>query len=376
MAFVAVAAAGKRELVLRRDSLGEEEAEAVESGRDESLYTIVTLNHLQVSGFAGLKTLSPKVSQLGGLLQLILTHNGLQSLPDEIDALSKLKLLDVSQNQLKGLPQSLYCLSSLQTLLLGSNCLTDACFPTLPETDGLFPSLHHVDLTHNKLTELPSFVYSSGNISELLASDNDIALLQPSLGALSNLKQLEMKRNKLTLLPYEITSCAKLKSIGFEDNPMHDRRLMKLIAQHGERKPKAVLDYIASHAPKPKAVGGRKKGGKKKAGHDQEASRSVQQEDSDSDVEFVDTKPDVLVVRPAQFVEVYAQAEARQVRPYLVCAVLRGVDLARGEAYKEFIALQVWVPFSLPFICPFTLLVIPCRASFMTLCVRGGVWPP
>lgn len=342
MAFAEAATSGKRELVVRGESLGKKVAADLESGRDESLYAVTTLNHLQLSGLAGLRTLSPKVGQLGGLLQLILTHNGLQSLPEETGGLNKLKLLDVSHNQLSELPSSLYGLVSLQTLVLGHNCLADATFPPLQGSEVVFPNLHHVDLTHNQLTQLPAFVYRAQNISQLFASDNSIAALQPEIGELGSLKQLEMKRNKLTSLPHQLASCSKLKSLGLENNPIEDRRLLKLIAQHGAQKPRTVLDYITAHAPKPsKAAEKKKKGKGRKKKASEESSPQLEAESEEEDVEFVDIKPVVQVVRPLQCVEVVATAAARRVRPYLVCAVVRGLDLARGEAFKQFIALQV-----------------------------------
>ena len=310
----------------------------MESGQDESLYSVTTLNHLQLSGFSGLTSLSPRVGHLGDLLQLILAGNGLALLPPEFGQLSKLKLLDVSHNQLTELPRSLYSLPALQTLLLAHNHLTDTSFPALPE-GGLLPSLHHVDFTDNHLTELPPFVYSCHGLLELRASDNSIAVLEAGIGSLVGLRQLQLQRNKLIMLPSELVNCNKLKSTALEDNPLEDRRLMKLIVQHGAHKPKAVLDYIASHAPLKKARAGEKKHAKKKKAGP--VAPPTLEEGSDSEVEFSDSRPVIQVVRPAHCVEVYASAEARRVRPYLVCAVVRGLDLTREDAFKQFIALQV-----------------------------------
>lgn len=339
--FSSAVAAGKRELVVKKDSLSASQAAAIESGEDGSIYSVETLNHLELSGFTAL-VLHPRISRLGALLQLILPHNGLKTLPAEIGSLDKLKLLDVSHNQIKELPPSLYSLCSLQTLLLGYNSLTDVSFPDLTG-DTPLPHLQHINLVHNQLTQLPAVVYAVHSIMELLASDNSITSLQPDVGKLVALKQLELKRNKITALPYELMACSKLRSICLEENPLVDRRLLKLVVQQGPTKPRVVLEYITSHAPKPTKATGKKGRGKKS--QPQTTSREVKEEDeedSDQDVvEFSDVKPVVRVVRPAEYVEVRVAADARKVRPYLVCAVLRGVDLGRGEAFREFIALQV-----------------------------------
>ena len=339
--FSSAVATGKRELVVKKDSLSASQAAAIESGEDGSIYSVETLNHLELSGFTAL-VLHPRISRLGALLQLILPHNGLKTLPAEIGSLDKLKLLDVSHNQIGELPLSLYSLRSLQTLLLGYNSLTDVSFPDLTG-DTPLPHLQHINLVHNQLTQLPAVVYAVHSIMELLASDNSILSLQPDIGKLTALKQLELKRNKITALPYELTACSKLRSICLEENPLVDRRLLKLVVQQGPTKPRVVLEYITSHAPKPAKATGKKGRGKK--GQPQSTPREVKEEDeedSDQDVvEFSDVKPVVRVVRPAEYVEVRVAADARRVRPYLVCAVLRGVDLGRGEAFREFIALQV-----------------------------------
>ena len=339
--FSSAVAAGKRELVVKRESLPASQAAAIESGEDDSIYRVETLNHLELSGFTAL-VLHPKISRLGAMLQLILPHNGLRTLPAEIGSLDKLKLLDVSHNQITELPSSLYSLHSLQTLLLGYNALTDVSFPDLTG-DTPLPHLQHINLVHNQLTQLPTAVYAAHSIMELLASDNTITSLQPDIGKLLGLKQLELKRNKITVLPYELTACSKLRSICLEDNPLVDRRLLKLVVQQGTTKPRVVLEYITSHAPKPAKTTGKKGKGKKCLPQSTpQEEKKEEGEDSDQDVvEFSDVKPVVKVVRPSEYVEVRVTADARRVRPYLVCAVLRGVDLGRGEAFREFIALQV-----------------------------------
>lgn len=337
--FSSAAASSKRELVIKSENRSLA-ASAVESDDYARLFTVTSLNHLQVSGFSGLTSFSPLLGQLEGLFQLIITQNSLTTVPSEMASLSKLKHLDLSQNRISSLPLALYSLHSLHTLIISHNALTDEAFP--PASDGVniaavFPNLHHVDLLHNELTRLPEFVYATVQIQELIASDNAIVSLEPNIGALSGLKHIDMKRNKLTSLPHELASCSKVRVMGFEDNPISDRRLLKLVAQHGASKPKAVLDYIASHAPKASAStakGAKGKGATKSAG----ASHSNEEDD---EFVFATSKLGIRILRPAVHVEVEAVPEARRVRPYLVCTIVRGVDLSEEVAYKEFITLQV-----------------------------------
>ena len=52
-------------------------------------------------------------------------------------------------------------------------------------------------------------------------------------------------------LPNELSKC-KIKSLSFESNPIKDRKLKKLIEQHGATKPKSVLDYLKTNVPENK----------------------------------------------------------------------------------------------------------------------------
>ena len=337
--FTSAAKTGKCELVIKKES-SSEESSAIESGEYADLFKVITLNHLQITGFSSLTSLPPDIGRLDGLLQLILTQNDLTTLPNEIASLSKLKHLDISQNKISSVPASLYNLHSLQTLIASHNALTDDSFTADKALSSALPNLHHVDLLDNKLTKLPDFVYSTHPIQELIASDNAIETIEPGIGLLTGLKHIDLKRNKLTSLPYELSTCSKLRVMKFEDNPLSDRRLLKLVAQHGASKPKAVLDYLASHTPKAEGQASKGKKGKSKT----KSPRVSEMLDADDDdVEFVSDKTRIQIVRPSQYVEVKASASARSVRPYLVCAVIRGVNLADEVAYKEFISLQVCV---------------------------------
>ena len=333
--FAEAASSGKRELVLRKDAVTEKVVKAIEEGEDLSLFTVATLNNLQLNGFSGVAHLS-RVASLTALLQLGLTENQLESLPHEIGSLPKLKLLDVSQNQLSSLPSSLFLLPSLQTLILASNSLTDSSF-SVDLSGEVLPSLHQLDVTGNQLTALPSFLSHTPQLAELRVAHNSLSSLHPTLiQSLAGLRVLEAHENQLLTLPHELAGCSKLKSVRLEANPLRDRRLLKLVTQHGTHKPKAVLDYLASRAPQPPPAG--KKEGKKKG----KSVVRVESEEEDNDVEFSLQPPEVVIVRPelGKGLEVVATGNARKVRPYLVCTVMRGVSLATEESMRQFISLQ------------------------------------
>ena len=337
--FSAAASSEKRELVLRRDTLTDKAARAIEDGSDASLFEITSLNTLHLSGFNQLRPLS-RVGDLSALLQLSLPENHLEVIPEEVGSLQRLRLLDLSRNSISSLPTSLFQLPALQTFLLSHNALTDSSFPPdLPAP--VLPSLHQLDLVGNQLTSLPVFIAHTPHLNELRVAHNSLSSLDPTLiQTMANLRLLEAHNNQLDTLPHQLASCSKLKSIQLEANPLKDRRLLKLVEQHGRHKPKAVLDYLASRAPQPSQEEG---GGKKKKKKGKGKLVQMLPESEDSDVEFSDKPPVVTVVRPerGRGVEVVATNDARKVRPYLVCTVLRGLCLDRQNALREFLSLQV-----------------------------------
>ena len=340
--FKDAAVAGKRELTVKKEALSDRDVESIQSWSDLTLFKVRGLNRLQLSGFHGMKEINSQLAQLNYLQQLILTENGLETLPEELGQLTKLRMLDASHNRLSLLPRGLYILPGLQTLQLGHNQLTIESFPPW-EGEEVFPCLQHINMVDNQLTELPAFVYHCSSLAELIASDNKIVLLSESVGGLTALKQLDLKRNQLTSLPPELSRCARLRGLGFEENPLQDKRLMKVLDQFGAHRPKMVLDYLSAKQPRGAGGGKGKKSGKGK-GKDHNSQQQQQQpeeEEETGDIEFSSSKLVIRVVRPAQYVEVQASPSARSVRPYLVCAVVRQLDLAGEDALRTFLTLQV-----------------------------------
>lgn len=339
--FKEAATMGKREIIVKKSAYSEEEAAAIESWNDLTLFKVRGLNNLRVTGFQHMQHFSPQIVQLNSLLELALVDNGLTYLPEELGVLSKLRVLDVSNNQLSTLPATLYQLTCLQTLVLGHNQLTTDSFP--PCSTEPFPHIQYIDVVGNKLTALPSLVYASQSLLDIKASHNCIETLMPEIGSLVSLKSIQMHNNSLKDIPSELSHCVKLKALSFDFNPITDPRLRKVLTQFGTTKPKAVLDYIATKSTKGR---GKKKGGKGtcKAKRSQELSESEEEgSNDDTPTAQYGSKTLLRIVRPDKFVEVRATSGARHARPYLVCAIVRGCDLEDdfGDNYRKFITLQV-----------------------------------
>ena len=345
--IIEMAARGdKRELVIKKGATPNSEQPP-----GEEIFDIVSLNNLEVSGFSDLRDLSKKIANLNNLLQLVLKRNGLTSVPSEVGALKLLKHLDVSHNALNSTPVELYELQALQTLVLSNNNLTQVSFPDASTKDCL-PHLQYVDISNNRLEELPPFLFSCSQLAELLASNNSLKHLPFEIGRMGQLKTLDLNKNLISELPQELSNCSKLRSLLLTGNPIGDRRLLKLIDQHGDTKPRTVLDYVRSHGSKSQEsqassakaeTKSKKKGKKSVAAKKLEADRGDVDDgnDQDDDVVVFGAKYCVKVTKPAKALDIQAAQAARAVRQYIVCCVINDIDLASPGNFKKFINIQV-----------------------------------
>ena len=336
----------KRELVIRKGA-----GPNSEHPPGEEIFDIVSLNNLEVSGFPDLCDLSKKIVNLNNLLQLVLKKNSLTNLPSEVGALKLLKHLDLSYNTLSSIPVELYELQALQTLVLSNNKLVQVSFPDV-STKECLPHLHYVDISNNQLEELPSFLFGCAQLAELLASNNSLKHLSFEIGHMSQLKTLDLSKNSISELPQELSNCSKLRSLLLTGNPIGDRRLLKLIDQHGNTKPRTVLDYVRSHGSssqpsqatsvktEPKS---KKKGKKSASGKKLEADKEDVHDgdDQDDDVVVFGAKYCVRVTKPASVLEIQATQSARAVRQYIVYCVIKNIDLTSPGNFKKFITIQV-----------------------------------
>lgn len=337
----------QRELVIRKGVTPNSEQPP-----GEEIFDIVSLNNLEVSGFPELYDLPKKIANLNNLLQLVLKGNGLTSLLSEIGALKSLKHLDLSSNTLSSVPVELYELQTLQTLVLANNKLVQTSFPDVPTKDCL-PHLHNVDVSHNQLEELPAFLFKCSQLTELLASNNSLKQLSFEIGHMSQLKTLDLNKNSILDLPQELSNCSKLKSLLLTGNPIADRRLLKLIDQHGATKPRTVLDYVRSHgsttqpsqASSVKTKSKSKKKGKKSAPGKKLETDEADIHDGDNggndDLVVFGAKYYVRVVKSTDVLEIQAAQSARAVRRYIVCCIIKNIDLSSPGNFKKFITIQV-----------------------------------
>lgn len=147
---------------------------------------------------------------------------------------------------------------------------------------------------------------------------------------------LDLSNNKLSEIPFELSNCSKLKEINFRGNKLSDKRLEKMV---NGCQTKSILDYL------------RGKGKGRQAEAESEADKGKKQQKKKK--EKVEVKQDEVEERNKVVVRVFhasdgpaaltvqVSAEVKDVRPYLVCCVVRGMHLKPGNALKRFLVAQV-----------------------------------
>lgn len=149
---------------------------------------------------------------------------------------------------------------------------------------------------------------------------------------------LDLSNNKLSEIPSELSDCAKLKDINFKGNKLSDKRLEKMV---NGCQTKSILDYLR----------GKGKGSRAEDGGDADKGRRQQlrkkkgkagEEEKDEEEELNRMVVRVLNISDASAAPtVRVSAEVKDVRPYLVCCVVRGMNLKAGNALKRFLVAQV-----------------------------------
>ncbi|XP_018602163.2 leucine-rich repeat-containing protein 47 [Scleropages formosus] len=329
----------RRELVLQGPSV---DRRIQSGGLDPTIYRLSLLNYLEISQCPSLTEVHGDIGRLSNLQSLILCRNKLGSLPQELGALKVLRVLDVSANELRSLPDELSQLGELNTLNASCNRIE-----ALPGGLGRLAKLSSINFSKNEVRLLPEELFSPGleHLSAIVASENRIEELSGDVQQLPALKTLDLSNNNLSDIPAALADCSKLKEINFKGNKLKDKRLEKMV---NGCQTKSVLEYLRAggrgkgkgkaQEPGAKEESVREKSRKKRA--DRQQKDKEDKEDDMEDVNQMIVK--VLHVQDsASAFTVKVVPQVRDVRPYIVCCIIKGMNLKPGNALKRFLMAQM-----------------------------------
>ncbi|XP_006124760.3 leucine-rich repeat-containing protein 47 [Pelodiscus sinensis] len=327
------------------------------------LLALPLLQALELSGCAALRELGPGLAAaLPALHTLVLRGNGLG--PAGLGAaglggpLPALRVLDLSANGLETLPAALGGDSGgaappggapdfpqLRSLNLTGNRLRELG----PGLARSAPQLQTLLLSGNRLSVLPGGLLPPGAsgllplLSQLEAADNGLQELGSAIASLPALKILDVSNNELSEIPVELADCPKLKEINLRGNKLKDKRLEKMV---NSCQTKSILEYLR--------VGGRGSGkGKGKTDNSDKEEIRKKKRDKRQKKDSGDGEQDMLeevnklmikilhiAENPAPLV-VKVSPNIKEVRPYIVCCVVKGMNLKQGNALKRFLSAQI-----------------------------------
>ncbi|XP_041859713.1 leucine-rich repeat-containing protein 47 [Melanotaenia boesemani] len=327
----------RRELVLQGTVV--DKRISSNGGLTSAIYALQLLNYLEVSQCPSLTAIHEDIQNLTNLQSLILCRNKLTFFPNTIGSLKSLKVLDLSVNNLKALPEEITQLRELNSLNVSCNSLE-----VLPDGLSQCTKLCTINVSKNRITGFPPDLYSErlDLLSTVVASDNLIEELSGEICKLSALKVLDISNNKLSEIPSDLSYCPKLKEINFKGNKLTDKRLEKMV---NGCQTKSILDYLRGKGRGRQGEdGGDADGGrnaeKKKRQQQRKKKDKVAEEQEDVEelnkmvvrVLHISDAPTALTVK--------VSAEVKDVRPYLVCCMVKGMNLKSGNALKRFLMAQ------------------------------------
>ncbi|NOQ71605.1 MAG: hypothetical protein GQ574_06375 [Crocinitomix sp.] len=114
--------------------------------------------------------------------------------------------LDLSRASLKEVPKEIFNFKNLRELDLSKNKLTE-----LPN-QFVFEKLEVLHLTKNKLEKFPKVICKNKNLKQLFLGKNRISEIPECIGELSELVIFDIWFNTISVIPDSITKLRKLRS--------------------------------------------------------------------------------------------------------------------------------------------------------------------
>ncbi|KAF2445254.1 L domain-like protein [Karstenula rhodostoma CBS 690.94] len=213
------------------------------------VFQIATLRELKLAENELTGALPAQIENLTSLETLDLQANRLSSLPPEIRALTHLKVLNIADNKFTSLPSDVFTsmpvidlnasknsfsgtffevetVPNLQTLTLANNLLTSLC----GSDTVLLPSMKHLDLSMNRLSNLPNMADWTSLVT-LLAGENSLSTFPEGFCSLKQLRNADFTANNINKMDEQIAFMECLENLTLAANPLRERKYMTMNAE-------------------------------------------------------------------------------------------------------------------------------------------------
>mmetsp|Transcript_13949 Transcript_13949/g.24686 ORF Transcript_13949/g.24686 Transcript_13949/m.24686 type:complete len:752 (+) Transcript_13949:261-2516(+) len=248
---------GIRELKLSNNQVEDVEYDAFDDAKETMESILIDNNKL--------KGIPEAFFELQLLKRLNFANNEIVSVPDRFDVFCEtLVALDLGHNKISEIPQSVNFLYNLRELILHFNSIQSLYYPMprnldtlvlnhnsleyisaevfkeamslrvldlsnnklqeIPESLSRLPSLQHLDLRYNKIKCLSMEIPENSNLDQLLLGFNRISTIEGAcLHRASKLSVLDIRENQLSSLPeYDLLQCINLKQLDITNNNLAD----------------------------------------------------------------------------------------------------------------------------------------------------------
>ncbi len=134
-----------------------------------------------------------------------------------------LEWIDISHNRLMDIPKEILALKNLHYLNASHNKIEELSIGHLPR------HLIFLDLSDNYFSDIPSVVFNLIHLTELNISNNYITSIEDTITHLIRLKHLNLSSNAIMIIPEVIEKIESLEFVNVADNPLPIKSLAYFI---------------------------------------------------------------------------------------------------------------------------------------------------